>query len=312
MAKSMRKQLLLAEIQVSQGVDPSPTAAANAMLVNNITPTPMAAEYVERANIKPYFGNNSQIAAAIHREITFSVELAGAGTAGATPAWDPLLRACGFAKTVNASPTEVFYKPISESIPYVTLYFYLDGILWKMVDSLGTVAFALNSRGIPMMNFRFVGEYVAATDTALPTGANYSAFQAPLTVGKVNSQSFTLHSTSPCLEQLTLDVANALNYRDLVGCGGARISDRKPSGQAMFELGTIASKDWAEVCRTSTSGALSFVHGTAAGNIVQIEAPAVTCNNFAVQDSDGIAMVSLGLALEPTTAGNDELVITVA
>jgi hypothetical protein len=311
MSKSMRKQLLLAEIQVSQGVDPTPTAGANAMLVNNITPTPMAAEYVERNNVKPYYGNNSQIAAAIHREITFSVEVAGAGTPGATPAWDPLLRACAFAKTTNASPTEVFYTPISENIPLLTLYYYLDGILWKITDAQGTVSFTLNSRGIPMMNFRFVGEYSTATDTALPAGADYSGFEAPLTVGKVNSQSFQLHGTSPCMEQLSIDMANALTYRDLVGCGGARISDRKPAGTALFELESVATKDWAEVCRTSTSGSFSFVHGRTPGNIVTFEAPAVTCNNFAIQDSEGIAMVSLGLALEPVS-GNDELVITVA
>lgn len=311
MAKSMRKQLLLAEIQASQGVDPTPTAAANAMLVNNITPNPMAAEYVERANIKPYFGNNSQLAAGIHREITFSVELAGAGTAGATPAWDPLLRACGFAKTTNVSPTEVFYKPISESIPYVTLYYYLDGILWKMVDALGTVSFALNSRQIPMMNFRFISEYAAGTDTALPTGTNYTAFTAPVTVGKVHSQSFTLHGVNPCMESLSIDVANNLIYRDLVGCGGPRITDRKPTGQTVFELGTIAEKAWDEVAKNTTEGALAFVHGRTAGNIIQIEAPIVTCNNFGLQDQDGIAMVSMGLAINPQL-GNDELVITVA
>jgi hypothetical protein len=311
MAKSMRKQLLLAEIQGSQGVDPVPTAPANAMLVSGITPNPMAAEYVERANIRPYFGNNSQLAAGIHREISFSVELAGAGTAGQTPAWDPLIRACGFAKTTNASPTEVFYKPLSDSIPYVTLYYYLDGILWKMVDALGTVNFSLNSRQIPQMNFRFISEYAAGTDTALPSDANYSAFTAPVTVGKVHSQSFTLHGVSPCMESLTFDIANNLIYRDLVGCGGARITDRKPTGQTVFELGTIAEKAWDEVAKNSTEGTLSFVHGRTPGNIIQIECPVVTCNNFQLQDSDGIAMVSMGLAINPSI-GNDELVLTVA
>lgn len=312
MAKLMKKTLLLAEIQSVQGTDPNPTAAANAMLIRNITPQPIAAEYVERSNIRPYFGNNSSLAAGIHREITFEVEIAGAGTAGGTPAWDALLRACGFAgSTPGGSPGEKQYRPISDSIPYVTLYYYLDGILWKMIDALGTVSFNFTAKQIPTMNFRFVSEYAAGTDTALPSGAIYSTFIAPVTVGKVHTPTFTLHGVSACMQSLTIDMANNLIYRDLVGCGGPAITDRKPTGQTVFELGTIAQKAWDEVVKNSTEGTLNFVHGRVAGNIVQIECPVVTCNNFALQDQDSIAMVSMGLAVNPSL-GNDEIVITVS
>ena len=50
---------------------------------------------------------SSQLAAGIHREITFEMEIAGAGTAGGTPAFDCLLRACAFAaSTPSGSPGE--------------------------------------------------------------------------------------------------------------------------------------------------------------------------------------------------------------
>lgn len=49
MAKSIRKTLLLAKIQTAEGVDPVPTGAANAILLRNVTATPLSAEFVERA-----------------------------------------------------------------------------------------------------------------------------------------------------------------------------------------------------------------------------------------------------------------------
>ena len=310
MAKLMRKMLLLAKIEVSAGTDSTPTAAANAMLVRSTQPELITAEYVDRANIKPYFGNNSQLAAGIHREITFEMEIAGAGTAGGTPAWDALIRACGFAaSTPGGSPGEKHYTPISDSIPTVTLYSYLDGIRWKMLGCVGNVSMNFTAKGIPVFQFRFVGEYQAGADVALPTDASYSAFVDPVTVGKVWTPTFSIHGNTACLSSLSIDMANNAIYRDLVGCGGPLITDRKPTGTAVFELPSIATYAWDEAIKNSTSGSLNLVHGRTAGNIVQIECPAVTCNNASIQDQDGIAFLSLGLAIQPLT-GNDEIVIT--
>lgn len=56
MAKSIRKTLLLAKIQTAEGVDPVPTGAANAILLRNVTATPLSAEFVERALLRPLHG----------------------------------------------------------------------------------------------------------------------------------------------------------------------------------------------------------------------------------------------------------------
>jgi len=310
MAKLMRKMLLLARIESVAGTDSVPTAAAHAMLVRSTQPELITAEYVDRANIKPYFGNNSQLAAGIHREITFEMEIAGAGTAGGTPAFDCLLRACAFAaSTPSGSPGEKQYRPVSDSIETVTLYAYLDGIRWKMLGCVGNVSMAFNAKGIPVFSFRFVGEYQAGADVALPTDADYTDFVAPVTVGKVWTPTFSIHGNSACMSSLSIDLANNAIYRDLVGCGGPLITDRKPTGTAVFELPSIATYAWDEAIKNSTTGALNFVHGRVAGNIVQVQCPAVSCNNASITDQDGIAMLSLGLSIQPQL-GNDEIVIT--
>lgn len=312
MAKLMRKMLLLAKIESPSGTDSTPTAAANAMLVSGMTPELITAEYVDRANIKPYFGANSKLAAGIHRAITFEMEIAGAGTAGGTPAWDPLIRACAFAGSVNAgSPGEKHYRPISDSLESCTIYSYLDGIRWKMTACVGTVSLNFTSKGIPKFTFNMIGEYYAGADVELPSDADYSDFIAPVTVGKVWTPTFSIHGNSACLSSLQIDMANNAIYRDLVGCGGPLITDRQPTGTAVFELPSIATYAWDEAIKNSTTGPMNFVHGRVAGNIVQIYCPKVSCNSAAIQDQDGVAMLSVGLSLEPNT-GNDEIEITLS
>lgn len=309
MAKLMRKMLLLAKIESPSGTDAVPTSTANAMLVQGLTPELVTAEFVPRDLIRPYMGNSSSLAASIHRQVSFGVEIAGAGTAGGTPAWDPLIRACGFAaSSPSGSPGEKHYKPISDSIPTITIYEYLDGILWKMTGCVGTVALNFTSKGIPRFQFRFIGEYSAGTDTALPGTIDYSSFRAPVTVGKVHTPTFSLHGVSACLQSLNIDMANNIVYRDLVGCGGPALTDRKPVGTAVFELPSIATYAWDEAIANGTEGTLRFRHGRTAGNIVDVECPVVVPNSPSLQDQDGVCMLSVGLSLNPS-AGNDEVEI---
>lgn len=98
-----RKRTILAKIESSYGVDPSPTGALNAILVKNITPTPQETNLVPRDLIRPYFGNFTQLPAAIYGKMAIEVELAGSGTAGTAPAYGPLLRACGMSETALAA-----------------------------------------------------------------------------------------------------------------------------------------------------------------------------------------------------------------
>ena len=310
MAKLYRKMLLLAIKETTPGTEEVPTVA-NVMLVRGLQPQPITAEYVGRDNIKPYMGNNSQLAAGIHRTFEFEMEMAGSGTAGVAPAWGVLLEGCGFDESTNAgSPGEVHYSPISESIPSLTMYVYLDGILMKMIGSLGTVVFDFTSKTIPVMRFRFIGDYSVMTDTAFPTGVDYSAFIAPVTVGKVFTPSFTIHNVAACMQSLVIDMANQLVYRDLVGCGGAIISNRAPTATTVFELTSVAAKNWGEVIKNSTEGTLSLTHGRVAGNIITVDLPVVTCNNAGLQEQDGVAMVNTSLTVNPNV-GNDEILITV-
>lgn len=310
MAKSMKNMVLLAKQEVTTGVDPVPTPAANAMLVRGMTPSMISAEFVERSVIRGYKGNFGSLAVGVHRMFEFEVEVAGSGAAGTAPKWAPLLMACGFSETISAAVSAV-YQPISTGDTTVTLYAYLDGLLFKLSAAKGTVSFDFNAKQIPVMKFKFLGEYSTPTDTTFPTGMVFSGFQKPLTVGKINTPTFTINALPLCCQSLSFDIANNLVYRDLIGCGGPFSSDRKPTGSATVELPTTAAFNFAEMARLGTEVPLQLVHGVTAGNIVQIDKPKIQLTSAPTISNDNeIAMVGLQYSINPN-AGNDELVVTV-
>ena len=93
-----RKRLILAEIESQYGTDPTP-AATDAVLVRDLNITPMQSDVVNRDLVRPYLGASEQLLANTRVECTFSVELAGSGTAGTAPRFGSVLKACGLAET---------------------------------------------------------------------------------------------------------------------------------------------------------------------------------------------------------------------
>jgi len=309
MSKLMRNVLLFAKIETAYGTDPAPTGPANAILCRGITPQPITAEYAERTLIRGYMGANGSLPSAIHAECEFEVELAGSGAAGTAPKWAPLLRACGFAETLTAS-TSAVYAPVSTGQESITLWYFLDGIKHVINGGRGSVSFETNAKNIPVMKFKFVGKYSTPTDTPNPTNADYSGFQTPVVVNNTNTSAFTVHGVSARMQSFSVDLANQVVYRNLVGYEGVHIVDRKPTGSISIELDSVATKDWWTTVKNATAAAVSLTHGTVPGNIVKIDAPKAQPSNPQYAESDGIAMLNMGLSFNPNT-GNDELVITV-
>lgn len=97
-----RKRLIAAEIESVYGTDPTP-GAADAILVRDLNITPMQSDVVNRDVVRPYLGASQQLLANTRVECTFSVELAGSGTAGTAPRFSPVLRSCGLAETAFTS-----------------------------------------------------------------------------------------------------------------------------------------------------------------------------------------------------------------
>lgn len=308
MAKSAKKALLLAKLQTTHGVAATPTGETDALLMRNLTATPLATEMAERALLRPYMGNSGQIVTTEYAQIEGEVELAGSGVVGESPAWGVLLRACGFSETVEE--TQVVYEPISDDFESLTLHYFLDGIFHKITDAKGTVSFDVSAKGIPFMRFRFMGAYHPLVDQQPPQTVNYQKFITPLGVNKRNTPEWSLGSYTGCLESLSIDVANNLIWRSLIACEGAEIVDRAPTGQISLGLPSIDNLNWPEMVRKAVNQSLAITHGNEAGNIVELTASASQLTEPSYAESDGVAMLSMNINLQPQD-GNDELKIIV-
>ena len=98
-----RKKILLAKVETTYGVDPTPTGAANAISAKNINITPIDSDKAKRDLFTGWLGNTQELQGGFRVAIDFEVEMAGSGTVGTAPGWGPLMRACGHAETLVAA-----------------------------------------------------------------------------------------------------------------------------------------------------------------------------------------------------------------
>lgn len=308
MALLTRKRTILAKLETTYGTDATPTGAANAILVRNLSITPLNAELASRDLVRPYLGASEQLIASSYVQCEFEVEMAGSGTAGTAPAYGPLLKACGMTETDGAS--DVVYTPKSASFESVTIYYNIDGVLHKVTGARGNVEMQIAAGQIPVFRFSFTGLFNAPTDTAAPA-VTYTAFQSPLAANSDNTTGFSLFSYSGALQSMSLNLNNAIQYRNLIGTEDVLLTDRQVSGEVVFEAPTITAKDFFSIALGSSLGELDITHGTVAGNKVQIQSTRVDISNPTYQDLNGIHMLQVPVTLVPSTAGNDEFSITV-
>lgn len=307
MARYFRKLALLAKIEGTYGTDPTPTGADNAMLGLDVRLTPLAGGEEMRDLLLPWMGHQGVILTGNYGLIEFGIEIAGAGAAGTAPAYGPLLRACGMAQTVNSGVSAV-YEPVSAAFEGVTLYYVLDGVRHILLGCRGNVTMEFTAARIPRFRFRLLGLLGTVSDQSLPA-VTLSGFQVPVPVSKANT-TFSLHSYAGATESVSIDLGNQVEPRLLINHESIQIADRRATGQAVMEAVVLATKNWQTIALGHTTGALALVHGTAAGNIVEIAAPAAQVGRYGQGQSQGIVNNTLPLMLTPST-GNDEISITV-
>ena len=138
MARNTRDTVLLAKIEGTYGSDSSPTGSANAILISRPNLTPLKANNVDRALVRPYFGSSEQLVGTRNMSCSFVAEINGSGTAGTAPAIGPLLRACALAETITAA-TRVDYTPITNGQESSTLIWADSGVLHQMLGVRGNV-----------------------------------------------------------------------------------------------------------------------------------------------------------------------------
>src|SRR5512143_900327 len=213
MALKFRKKVLLLKLESNYGVDPTPSAATDAVLASNVTIQPLVADMITRGNIRPTLGGETQLHIGKRVTLDFMVEMAGSGTNTTPPAYNAVLEAAAWHQTVGASYVD--YTLMSSAEKSATVYFWQDGIRQVITGIRGSVKFICDPKGIPHIQFTGTGIYARPTAVANPT-PTLTAYQTPVEVSNANSQ-FTLHTYAATLHSLTVDQGNAAAYMNVVG-----------------------------------------------------------------------------------------------
>jgi hypothetical protein len=298
------KLAMLAKLEATYGVDAAPTGAANAMLMTNVKVTHLADE-LSRELLLPYFGLQGVILTGRHIRIEGEIEVAGSGTAGTLPAFGPLLSACGMAAVV-VEGVSVTYSPVSGGFTSASIYYNRDGERHIALGARGNVTWSFVPRQIPRFKFSLLALEGTIADQVLPE-VDVTDFVTPVPVSRANT-TFSLHGVSPVTESVEFDLGQKVEPRFLIGEDTIKVTGRGSTGKAVLQAGTLAEKDWYAIAGARTRAALSLTHGTVAGNIVTVAAPAVEVGLPEEGETQKIVNRTLGLGFVPVN-GNDELTI---
>lgn len=303
MSLRLKKTQIFAALEVTYATAVALTGA-DAILTKGAKITPLAGSTVQRELDGGTFGNDGALHVGTHVQLEFDVELAGSGTEGTAPKWGRLMLACQMAQTIVAA-TSVEYTPASSGTDSLTMYFQLDGQRHAMRGARGTWSLKLDSQGIPYIHFVFTGLYVTPVSIA-DLVRDVSAFRVPRPVTFANTPSFSLHGITAPYKSFSYDHKNQVEYFDNPGEEMVEIVDRKPDGQISLKAPAISVKDYFSTARADTIGALTMVHGTAAGNICTFSADRVQILEPKYGEDKGRAMIDANLSFI-RDVGDDEI-----
>lgn len=302
-----RKALILAKKESTYGSDPTPTLAANAMIVMEPEITPEI-DANERKDVGISLSRLKEIGGKRRVKVTFTTELRGSGAAGTAPEGiGALLQACGMSEAISAG-VSVTYAFLSATWPSVTLWIYLDGIQHIVVGCVGDWELNVVAGEIPKIKWTFMGIYATPTDVSFPTS------YAPDSTVPVAAKNLTttFDSYAAVIHELNLKSNNVVTERPnlaaATGIAGYQITDRNPEGEIIVESVVLATKNWLTKFEADTVNILSTVIGSVAGNICTITANQCRVRQLPYKDVDGILTQPIAFQLARSVA-NDELSI---
>ncbi len=279
------------------GTDPTPAVGTNDILAMEPSIT-INGEVLERNGVRfqqaplpSSIGNKSV-------ELSFSVELKGAGKTGSVanvPEIDPLLRACGFKRTLATN--DRVYTPDSSSYDSCTIWMYMDQMVYKINGCVGNVNFKLEQGQYGVAEFTFSGQYADLIDGQPATNTAYDTEMPPI----LNSAALTLDSdTSVSASTFELDMANeVVEMKNMSNSSGPErffIAGRKPTGS--FNPQQILTGDYNFHNKWSQSTAIATFKctlGDTAGNKLEFDLGDETrFGSLAPADDGGIRRFDIG------------------
>ena len=316
MARLIRKTVILAKVEVTSGTDSVPVNITNALQVSDLSITPLDSKNIDLDYIRGYFGNSESLVGTASVKCSFSVYLGGSGTAATAPAWGALLLGCGNAETTGlTTPNRVEYQPVTEALKTLTIYWYDDGVLHKLLGAFGNVKLSAKSGEAPKLTFDFIGLDGGGTAVAnvVPT---LTAWKTPPAITKANVTDVLLGctyatgaltgGTSYNSTGLSLDWGNEVEFVPMLTTEEVVFKNRKVSGSVSLELSAAQEVTMMATVKANTPQSVGFVMGGTTGNKIMLHMPAVQLLNIKKEEISGKRIIGLDMRVLPV-AGNDEI-----
>lgn len=308
-----RKTFALVKAETTYGVDPGLTID-DMLVLTNASGTRYGGNTVDRTRMRPTLGGFAQINTGPNAQVTLTLPLKGAGTAGDVPECGALLRACGMSETITADDGSgngrVVYQPVSEGFESATVYWITDNQVQRITGARATFTLNLVAGSDPTIEVAFTGEY--NRPEAFTLDGEYEETITEVPVNEQNTSNYSVHGYEGCGQSLTVTQNNTVSWRNLINCVGAHITDRQSTGQVNIEAPDLATKDYfaeIESHQQVKTGPITLTHGTVAGNIFEFSAPAAQLSSISDQDQDGYVHWQMDARFLPVN-GDDEYTLT--
>jgi hypothetical protein len=307
--KKLRVHGCAIKVEAQYGVDSVPTAAANAVQLDESPWNAIEVKFLER-NERPNvagqdWGYNTGGAQPAGRYAEFSIVLPmrGAADYATIPDMDVVLQAAGFTRA-DAAPAanQRTWSPVgvNSQASSVTAYLWAGGYLFKVVGVRGSITFpALPARTVPI-TFKGMGLVLEdPVEAALPAFTYRNrAVKAPV----VSNAALTLDTFAPRYHSVTFDMATEIvqlpRGNAAGGHAGYEIVDYRPTLKTSIDNPTLASfNPWALDASAAYFGwSLGLLAG-AAFNRFSVLGPAAQIVGLSHGEKDKMATLELTLGL---------------
>lgn len=197
----------------------------------------------------------------------------------------------GTALSVGTSyqvPVNVLYKPASTGIPSLTLYLYMDGLLYKVVGARANATLKLQSGNIGRISFTLTGMFAGKIDASVPAGLVYDTTRPPVWKGG----KALVNRVVSAMTSLSVDFGNQMttpdNPNSAEGFDPSIITSRNMTGSCDPLETLVATRDSMAALRAGTQQIIHAAYGTVAGNRIGTTIPAAFYTNLQPGDRNGL------------------------
>lgn len=275
------RTVILAKIEVTEGTDPVPTGADNAIQVQEATVGP-AGTVLDRNPIKGTLGPLAPVQGQLWFEFSIVVEgksngNADAGNVANKIEFDTLMQISGL-KPEYSVGNWIKYRPVStpSDMKTATLYVFFDGVRHVLRACRANCEYSVEAGNWGTYTFTGMGLWQKPSDVALPSTPNIYQTSPPV----LESACVDLGSPSvfnPVIQSFSVNMNNEIGTRtdpcSSYAVKGFVLGNRDTQGAYNPEATLLADHDWWADYVQKTQRLLEVQVGTTTGQINEVSVP---------------------------------------